>query len=95
LIQTINEKKERISIRKFKNLLQYWRDYKKAINFELSLSLFKPKFIDDFIIEPIEREWNEEIIWKIENNIKQPALFDFEEEKLAKETFRSVKKLTL
>ncbi|ABR30965.1 hypothetical protein SU69_05665 [Thermosipho melanesiensis] len=66
---------------------------KKAKNFELSLALFKPKSIDDFIIESTEREWDKELIRKIENNIKQPGLFDSEEEKLAKETFRLVRKL--
>jgi hypothetical protein len=66
---------------------------KKAKNNELSLVIFKPKKIIDFIVEDTEREWDKDLVKKIENDIKQPELFDTDEELKAKETFKLVKKI--
>ena len=66
---------------------------KKANDNELSLALFKPTKILEFIVDNTEREWDKDKAKKIENDIKQPELFDTEEELRAKETFKLVKKI--
>jgi len=66
---------------------------KKANKNELSLALFKPAKILDFIVEKADSEWDKEIVEKIRNDIKQPDLFSTEEERLAKENFQLVKKI--
>lgn len=65
----------------------------KANKNELSLVLFKPSKIIDFVIEETDAEWDSDLVKKINNDIKQPELFDTEAEKLAKETFKLVKKV--
>lgn len=65
----------------------------KANKNELSLVLFKPSRIIDFVIEKSEPEWDNELVKKINNDIKQPELFDTEVEKQAKETFELVNKV--
>jgi len=65
----------------------------KTKNNELSLVFFKPSKIIDFIIEETEAEWDSDLVKKINNDIKQPELFDTEAEKQAKETFKLVKKV--
>lgn len=59
----------------------------------LSLAMFKPATIDEFIVENSERDWPKDIMDKILHDIKQPDLFSTDEENQAKETFQLVKKL--
>lgn len=59
----------------------------------LSLALFKPKRIIDFVIEPSERTWDLEKEGKSYSAIQQGSLFDSEEERERRETFRIVKKI--
>ncbi|PIU18627.1 MAG: hypothetical protein COT16_01610 [Elusimicrobia bacterium CG08_land_8_20_14_0_20_44_26] len=80
----------------FKNLIVFDNTnelIKKANKNELSLALFKPAKILDFIVEKADSEWDKEIAGKIRNDIKQPDLFSTEEERLAKENFQLVKKI--
>ncbi len=65
----------------------------KANKNELSLVLFKPSKIIDFVIEKSEDDWDSNLVKKINSDIKQPTLFDTEEELRAKETFELVKKV--
>lgn len=65
----------------------------KANKNNLSLALFKPEKIIDFIAEETERDWDSELVNKIENDIKQPDLFTTDEELQLKETFELVKKI--
>ncbi len=60
---------------------------------DLSLAMFKPKSIENFIIEPTEREWDQEKYQNIMRDIKEPSLFDSDEDKLKKETFKIAEKL--
>jgi len=55
--------------------------------------LFKPSKIIDFVIEKSEDDWDSNLVKKINSDIKQPTLFDTEEELRAKETFELVKKV--
>jgi hypothetical protein len=60
---------------------------------ELSLALFKPTRIKDFIIEEEERDWPKDRIEKIMNNFNQQDLFTNEEQIKTKKYFQLAKKL--
>ncbi|MBU3955850.1 hypothetical protein KJ633_05260 [bacterium] len=66
---------------------------KKSKNNELSLALFRPAKILDFIVEKADSEWDKGLVEKIRNDISQPDLFTTEEERLAKENFQLAKKI--
>lgn len=51
----------------------------KAKNNELSLALFKPTVIDDFIAEPTEREWDKKKLDAVLSQLNQGSLFPQEE----------------
>ena len=57
---------------------------------KLSLAVFKPAKIKDFIWEPDEREWNKARLEEMRSRSQQGALF---EEKAWRETFEIVRKL--
>jgi len=59
----------------------------------ISLALFKPSKIKKFLVDDTDRNWDPDKLDKILKNIKQPNLFDTEEEKYKKENFEIVKKL--
>lgn len=59
----------------------------------LSLALFKPKKIIDFIIEESEREWDIERQDQCYNALQQASLFDSEEEQERRQTFEIAKKI--
>jgi len=63
----------------------------KANNNELSLAIFKPNKIIDFIIEEVDREWSKEKLDYLENKARQLSLFQTEEE--VKKEFSIVDKL--
>ena len=72
----------------YKNLTEL---IEKANNNELSLAIFKPNKIIDFIIEEVDREWSKEKLDYLENKAKQLSLFQTEEE--VKKEFSIVDKL--
>jgi hypothetical protein len=52
----------------------------KANNNDLSLAIFKPKEIQDFIIEKADRKWSKESLEHLKNKARQLSLFQTEEE---------------
>lgn len=79
------------------NRITVFNDLKKLITLcketKTSLAMFKPTKIKKFVIEKTDRNWDPVKLQKIENNIKQPNLFDSEEEKYSKENFQIAKKV--
>ena len=52
----------------------------KANNNDLSLAIFKPKEIQDFIIEKTERKWSKESLEHLKSKARQLSFFQTEEE---------------
>lgn len=63
----------------------------KANNNELSIAIFKPSKIIDFIIKPVERSWDKQSLEILEAKASQLSLFQTEEE--LKKEFMVVDKL--
>lgn len=63
----------------------------KANNNELSIAIFKPSKIIDFIIKPVERSWDKQSLDILEAKASQLSLFQTEEE--LKKEFMVVDKL--
>ena len=58
---------------------------------QLSLAIFKPKKIVDFVIKPVARQWNQENLAHLKTQSRQLSLFQTEEE--VKKEFMIVDKL--
>lgn len=60
---------------------------------ELSLAVFKPQKILDFVVEAVDREWNAESLNHLKEQAKQFSLFDFKSEEEFQTEFKRVNKL--
>lgn len=65
----------------------------KANANELSLAIFKPAKIIDFIITKVEREWDTDCIEHLKEQSKQFSLFDLQQEDEVQKEFSRVDKL--
>jgi hypothetical protein len=65
----------------------------KANSNELSLAIFKPQKLIDFIIEKVEREWDKECLAHLKERSKQFTLFDLQKEEEVQKEFSRVDKL--
>ena len=63
----------------------------KANNNELSIAIFKPAELVDFVVEQTEREWDQESLKTLQAKANQLSLFQTEDE--VKKEFSIVKKL--
>lgn len=59
----------------------------KANANELSLAIFKPTKIISFIVEKVEREWNEDCLAHLKERSKQFSLFDLQQEEEVQKEF--------
>jgi hypothetical protein len=60
---------------------------------ELSLAVFKPEKIIDFIVESVDREWNADCLAHLKEQSKQFSLFDIQPESEVETEFSRVNKL--
>lgn len=65
----------------------------KANANELSLAIFKPKKLINFVIEKVEREWDEDCLAHLKERSKQFSLFDLQQEDEVQKEFSRVDKL--
>ncbi|MGZ8186155.1 MAG: hypothetical protein ACXWTL_06895 [Methylobacter sp.] len=65
----------------------------KANANELSLAIFKPTKIIDFIIKKVEREWDIDCLEHLKERSKQFSLFDLQQEEEVQKEFSRVNKL--
>lgn len=66
---------------------------KKANANELSLAIFKPKKLINFVVEKVEREWDEDCLAHLKERSKQFSLFDLQQEDEVQKEFSRVNKL--
>lgn len=66
---------------------------KKANSNELSLAIFKPMKITNFVIEKVDDEWNAECLEHLKERSKQFSLFDIQQADEVQKEFSRVNKL--
>ena len=66
---------------------------KKAKNNELSLAIFQPQKIIDFLVKEVEREWDADSLIHLKEQAKQISLFDIRSETEVEAEFSRVDKL--
>ena len=95
VIDTKNNWQERKSILFDKNPIYTNRDelITKAHANELSLAIFKPKKIIDFVVKEVEREHNADCLAHLTEQSKQFSLFDIQSETEVETEFSRVNKL--
>ncbi len=65
----------------------------KANTNKLSLAIFKPKNIIDFIVKEVDREWDADSLEHLKERSKQFSLFDLQQEDEVQKEFSRVDKL--
>jgi hypothetical protein len=95
IVDTKNNWQERKSIIFDKNTIYTNRAelIKKAKNNELSLAIFKPQKIVDFVVKPVEREHDADCIAHLNEQSKQFSLYDIQSEAEVVAEFSRVDKL--
>jgi hypothetical protein len=74
----------------YTNLAELIKDAKSN---KLSLAIFKPKKIIDFVIEEVSNKWNEECLNHLKEKAKQYSLFDIQQTEDVQQEFSRVDKL--